>query len=369
MKKLNASHSLTYQCKEHGIYSSLPCPWPNCPNGILEDEFELTSWLKGEAPNIFRRHEWLSSKEEKYYSWQEDNYPSWFTCKQTFWSEAIRRKLVTERSNLIYHYTNISGLMGILNSGSIWLTDYSYLNDRKEITHGVDIVIRVARELQKKSTNQDINELLESWIGSLSDHKKRVCIASFSADGDSLSQWRAYGRIAIGFEIYQVVRHVRGVSLQSVEYSESVQSELAALYLNHLCQSYLEDNSKNLLGFAPDLYHQTNQLFELISFFKDSSFQGERECRLVYIEDNSLHESMGINKPKIYFRSTGSHIIPYVSSNELYASPEIAEPLDMAEIVLGPGSDELLERGVRELLEYHGKKNIPIRRSSVPYRP
>jgi hypothetical protein len=336
---------------------------------MYENEFEVASLIPDKEPDVYQRHEWLSSGGEKYYTWQKNGFPGWFACKKALWSEARRRKLIkANRTEIVYHYTSIDGFMGILGSRSIWLTDYSYLNDRREIEHGVDIVRGVAEAMLKQSNNNAISELLESWINNLQNINERVCIASFSADGDSLSQWRAYGTIAIGFEVSKFTQHVSQVLIQPVEYSEEAQTELAHLYLNHLCQSYLEDSSKNLLERIPDIYHKTNQLIELISFFKDSSFQDEHEYRVVFIEDSSVTESLGLEKPKKNFRSTNSRIIPYVSSREIYPLAGHERPLEIAEIVLGPNSDEMLERGVRELLLEHGANDIPIRRSHVPYR-
>lgn len=35
----------------------------------------------------------------------------------------------------LFHYTNAEGLIGIIESQSIWATHYAYLNDSEEIRH------------------------------------------------------------------------------------------------------------------------------------------------------------------------------------------------------------------------------------------
>ncbi|MER0171630.1 MAG: hypothetical protein DU489_13715 [Nitrosomonas sp.] len=35
----------------------------------------------------------------------------------------------------LFHYTNAKGLMGIIESQSIWATHYAYVNDSEEIRH------------------------------------------------------------------------------------------------------------------------------------------------------------------------------------------------------------------------------------------
>ena len=37
---------------------------------------------------------------------------------------------------LIYHYTDLNGLLGILESKELWATDVRYLNDASEATFG-----------------------------------------------------------------------------------------------------------------------------------------------------------------------------------------------------------------------------------------
>src|SRR5436190_10756014 len=39
---------------------------------------------------------------------------------------------------LFYHYTDGAGLMGILKTRAIWLSDALHMNDSSELTYGVD---------------------------------------------------------------------------------------------------------------------------------------------------------------------------------------------------------------------------------------
>jgi hypothetical protein len=40
----------------------------------------------------------------------------------------------------LYHYTDIGGLKGILDSGQLWGTHAAYLNDSQEFSYGVDAI-------------------------------------------------------------------------------------------------------------------------------------------------------------------------------------------------------------------------------------
>src|SRR5271169_4560199 len=51
-----------------------------------------------------------------------------------------------KRPDRIYHYTDDAGLKGILEHGTLWLTDICRLNDPSELDHGFKIGIE---ELKK----------------------------------------------------------------------------------------------------------------------------------------------------------------------------------------------------------------------------
>jgi hypothetical protein len=52
----------------------------------------------------------------------------------------------------LYHYTDGRGLKGIIESQTIWFTDYRHLNDPSELIHGVEMA---RDEMRLKSTGAD----------------------------------------------------------------------------------------------------------------------------------------------------------------------------------------------------------------------
>lgn len=116
------------------------------------------------------------------------------------------------------------------------------------------------------------------------------------------------------------------------------------------------------------MYHKIDQLIEVIAFFKDPSFSVEHEYRLAYFEYPDMLKSFGLENVPKHFRLSKSRLLPYVKSPELEPVPLDDRPLKIAEIVLGPEADKLLERGVREFLAANDLAGIPVRRSNVPYR-
>ena len=357
------------KCQEHGIYDVWPCPWPECKNGVSEDSFRVESLLEGEEPEVYTRRHWKTLSGEPYFSWDRAKLPNWFSLPSVVWNEARRQRLVNSAvPELIYHYTSIEGLFGIVQSGHLWLSDYSYLNDTRELSHGANLVTEVARELLVDENRPLAIDLLQRCIKELQAPVHRVCVASFSEAGDSLSQWRAYGNIAIGFEPKDVSLHASRANLRAVEYHRDRQRALAELHLHHMREAYLVDSLNGRLVRIEDVYFKTDRLVELVAFFKDAGFAMEQEYRLAFIEHPDLMPSLGQKASAKRFRVSRGRVIPYVLSNELEPVLPSSRDLTIKEVVLGPGSDATLERGIREFLVESNMRDVEVKRSRVPYR-
>lgn len=357
------------KCQEHGIHDVWPCPWPDCKNGIPEDSFSVASLMEGEEPEVYSRRQWKTLSGDPYFSWDSAKLPNWFSLPKVVWNEAQRQGLVDTRvPDLIYHYTSIEGFFGIVQSGQLWLSDYSYLNDTRELLHGGDLVTEVATELLAKESRPQAIELLRHWINEIQSPVHRVCVASFSGSGDSLSQWRAYGQIAIGFEPRDISLHAYRANLRPVEYQRNRQRALVDLHLHHMREAYLVDSDDGRLDRIEDVYHKTDRLVELMAFFKDPAFADEQEYRLAFIEHPDLMPSFGHKCSTKRFRVSRGRIIPYVLSNELEPVSPSGGNLKIREIVLGPGADATLERGIREFLTESNMREVEVKHSRVPYR-
>src|SRR5438876_851599 len=76
-----------------------------------------------EATDLFRR-------------WADDQIPR---------SEEERKITVP-----LYHYTDASGLKGIIENQQIWFTSYQYLNDPSELSFGIDAAQKAIRAVSAK---------------------------------------------------------------------------------------------------------------------------------------------------------------------------------------------------------------------------
>jgi hypothetical protein len=86
----------------------------------------------------------------------------------------------------IYHYTNASGLIGILKTRAIWATSHLHLNDGLEF----EIAAKLFREeLEHSSLTEKQHQVFWELIKQMQEPR---FILSFSQHRDRLSQWRAY---------------------------------------------------------------------------------------------------------------------------------------------------------------------------------
>jgi hypothetical protein len=102
---------------------------------------------------------------------------------------------------VLYHYTNQQGLLGIISRKEIWATHTQFLNDVREFHHGLAIARDVVSSLHNSLIDPEIETILDVFAGSEVVPAGNVSVVSFSEDGDSLGQWRAYGGPGGGFAI------------------------------------------------------------------------------------------------------------------------------------------------------------------------
>jgi hypothetical protein len=103
----------------------------------------------------------------------------------------------SDKAPLLYHYTDAAGFFGILENGRrLRATHHRYLNDRTEVSFGLELANEVIDELEAdlgpavvETLREELNELRlgNSFISCLSESQ------------DVLSQWRAYAADGHGY--------------------------------------------------------------------------------------------------------------------------------------------------------------------------
>lgn len=93
---------------------------------------------------------------------------------------------------VLWHYTTQKGFLDILESRNLWATDLLYLSDASEFSYAVGICLKVLEKMPEEA-RVVLGPALEAIGGGLAWNVSfRICVASFSEDGNLQSQWRAY---------------------------------------------------------------------------------------------------------------------------------------------------------------------------------
>ena len=113
----------------------------------------------------------------------------------------------------VWHYTTAEGLIGILQSGKVWSTQVSCLNDSKEQGYFGDIVYESAKSVIASNEGTDFGVFLKMAEESYLKRDFSTTwhfVSCFSEAEDDLGQWRGYGGgncgYAIGFAYDGIIR-------------------------------------------------------------------------------------------------------------------------------------------------------------------
>lgn len=371
-------------CKIHHVSSTDgPCPWPDCPNGCESDTYVSTNF--GLSPEEYRRDFFIAADDAPRYFWISDTESYGWVIRKVI-KEEFERLTHTE-TPVMYHYTTLEGLQGIIDSSDLWLTESQFLNDASEVNHGIELSREIFNELNISAS--PINEFLQEVINTPSEKRPRINIACFSNAQDSLSQWRAYSGgmgVSIGFRTMDFLRSFGypDCRLNYVLYDDNKKRLLLRTYFKFKVEAYERDSTRKIKVLERDLsyrehlpitgYDTTLQYlyFELMNSLKHSDFVDEREIRLFYTEHKSILNSFDLESAKVRFRKGNGFLVPYTTIGDIRTAGRRdfkKDQLAIAEIMIGPHErSELAALSVRRLLDERGYHEVDVVRSKSPYR-
>lgn len=329
-------------------------------------------------------------------------------------AEAISTPIVDARYNhIIYHYTDVAGLLGILRSEAIvlWFSRFDCLNDKNE---GQDIVEQFKIVCGKLITDSELDKkLLKSIMECLPnnnavisyDHKDtniepiknnedlfsrppiakigtfetEVFTCCFSSRNDLLPMWNNYSNgnaylgYSIGFDSSIFNSNERyaynsegsrldgyGMIIAKVIYSDEEKTNILCERIKNI----FDYANKNGLGIEDIKKYIILMLNSLRFIFKKAVFCHEEEIRIIFNRPKQRIEKELDERrmPRIEYRSKRGIIIPYIEvfmKNCDYG---------VESVTIGP----LFERGtamqtVKDFLD-NRKYRVDVIESSVPIR-
>lgn len=269
---------------------------------------------------------------------------------------------------MLWHYTNRRGLLGILESRTIWATDARHLNDSSELAFAVDLFCELATE-RRESAKSEIERTL---YGLLYEEARRfwgasqAFVASLSAVRDDLSQWRAYGErgaaYALGFDSATLVSLCDTGSPFGLVVSEYAAGEQRRILGELLAQASRRASA------VRDLTPSTQQDLRSVALqtamqlcitglsLKHPKFGAEQEWRLI---------SLPSERRRVRFRDGRSHVALF---QEITLGDSVASS-PLREVLIGPSPHAELDReAVRGALVAEGAPLIRVTNSEIPFR-
>jgi hypothetical protein len=240
-------------------------------------------------------------------------------------------------SELLYHYTDQSGLLDILRSKVLWATRIHYLNDSKEYWHAIDVAKLVILQLMSKSDYKGRKEELSILLDEIESLLAvGTVVASFSERGDALSQWRSYVGSQPGFALgldqqgLHSLAKARKFKLKPCIYDKEKQRSLVSSIIEKTLENEIKESivmtdkqNPNTIRILHESGGINASLEKIAPRIKHEAFEDEREWRLF---------ASGRPDMEIKHRPGISMITPYVDF-ELAKDGKISL---LREIVIGP---------------------------------
>lgn len=237
-------------------------------------------------------------------------------------------------NSLIYHYTSIAGLKGILGSEvpSLRVTDSRFLNDTREILHGVELA---SFEVSQRPNlgklvmyNNNVPSAAEFIDVILKSIKKSLFFTtSFCREGDKLAQWVSYcpvdGGYAIGIDREQlsVIAKNLGFELHDVIYNPEPYKFIDSA--GRIEKMFHEIGKDFRAQRDRKFYDLVTEAAREIVITKDSKFNTENEVRLFANRPNFLN-----GKNNTEFFEKNSVMVPFLP---------FSLPKDIIkEVIIGP---------------------------------
>jgi hypothetical protein len=272
---------------------------------------------------------------------------------------------------VLYHYTGIAGLMGIVDSRAIWASHAYYLNDSKEILHAVDVLSnKIERYVTLMGMEKDYALQLRTWLVSFRQTAYHIFVFSLSEERSLLSQWRSYtphGKgVSVGFStqtINNLLNSNKGFRLAKCLYTQDEHNTLLDSLMEKLLVTFRQGDHPALgqKAHPSQTYHPffesfRNDFLQVLAIVKHEAFREEKEWRVLSPYYASYKGS------QVQFRPGASMIMPYT----VLDLPK--QGVLFEQVVLGPSRDiNLSHSALSTYMSNRGVCNVTFN-SEIPYR-
>ncbi|WP_265446837.1 DUF2971 domain-containing protein [Flexivirga meconopsidis] len=335
---------------------------------------------------------------------------------------------MSDDNNLVWHYTDAAGLLSILRTDTLWATSSQFLNDRGEIELGQHLAgERMAQRAQAEPDGVygQVRQLMRDKGEEAAPRGREgvpeagaiFFVLSASSAPDSLAMWRNYGgageSYALGLDRDESLRvlgtapgirstpgtatvgstgRLRRKPWRSVRYARAAQEELIDAVLDNRAATLRR--IRDALGSQPsgatpeemrealskdqelDLQGMFDDLEDALLLIKHPGFVDEDEVRASYVlwmqgdRSTLLHDLADV----VQYRPSRYGLAPYLQLTGPGDDPDTlltpaSCPLPIRAVTVSPSAHgAAAEQSVRDLLAAHGRADVPVTRSGIPFR-
>jgi len=268
---------------------------------------------------------------------------------------------------VLYHYTTQAGLLGIIESRTIWATHTRFLNDTSEYQHALDLVLRHIAQIRLKNKSRvPALDAMKEGLSVVED--MFVCVFSLSEVEDSLSQWRSYCGPHSGFAVgisrdtLRKICKLNDLNLRPCVYDPEEQQQMVEALVESVVRESEFFRAHGVDWQAKLGALMAGYMHHLAPLLKDRSYHHEQEWRLISRPITTIAEHMK-------FRTGTSTIVPYLqisldrSANELFCPSRVVVGPTQHQSLATQAVKLLLARNKMEECADHG-----VTASKVPYR-
>lgn len=241
----------------------------------------------------------------------------------------------------LYHYTTLSGLLGIVDKGVLWASDIRYMNDSAELKHTADLIRQeVQRRLSLGFAHADLLSQFVDWVTYRITNGHILFGASFRSHGNLLSQWRGYSLpgkgVSLGFSPDHILHCANQHHFQIGKciYDSNKQRLLIEQIIDMVitlaqdCATPSEPGAPIPPGVCNKIFGKIEtDLLRIAAILKHPSFQEEEEWRLVSPVYTDFENS------PVRFREGKAMLVPYV---EFGLKDHTSKSIALEHLYLGP---------------------------------
>jgi Protein of unknown function (DUF2971) len=281
--------------------------------------------------------------------------------------------------DIIWHYTSGNALLGIVESGTLYATQVSCLNDSTEIRYAAKLVrdafinLGADTEEEKRFLERIIKVIVEEPAAP-TNLPSAWFVTCFSKEKDDLSQWRAYTGGENGYAIAFLAGGFvgRGSLVARVNYDKEQHKQVAENVANSTMLFFKEGLKARSTGevstaaidaWAAGFLGEWERFIDhLAPMVKDPAFQNENEYRIVHqLQSHEIGQLLFKQKETLMSRH-----LPLIFPPPNYAIR--SQLLPIAEVMVGPSRHKEISRvSVETLLRQKGYQG-PVTVSKIPFQ-